>query len=65
MVPNLLGALYPTDPVVLDDWERKHIYDVELASTLHCAAGANGMAESCQQLIQAGMGGQEDQLPGW
>ena len=32
---NLLGALYPSDPVVLDDWERKNIYDVELAATLH------------------------------
>lgn len=24
---------------MLDDWERRHIYDIELASTLHCGAG--------------------------
>lgn len=36
---NILATLYPADPVVLDDWERKHIYDVELASDLHSSAG--------------------------
>jgi DNA helicase II / ATP-dependent DNA helicase PcrA len=33
---NLLAALYPHDPCVLDDWERKNIYDLELANTLGC-----------------------------
>jgi len=33
---NLLAALYPHDPVVLDDWERKIIFDLELANTLGC-----------------------------
>jgi DNA helicase II / ATP-dependent DNA helicase PcrA len=36
---NLLTTLYPADPTVLDDWERKHIYDIELASTLACRPG--------------------------
>ncbi len=31
---NLLTVLYPHDPVVLDDWERTHIYDLELANAL-------------------------------
>jgi DNA helicase-2/ATP-dependent DNA helicase PcrA len=33
---NLLVALYPDDPSVLDDWERKSIYDRELSNTLGC-----------------------------
>lgn len=33
---NLLAALYPHDPSVLDDWERKNIFDLELATTLGC-----------------------------
>jgi DNA helicase-2/ATP-dependent DNA helicase PcrA len=33
---NLLTAIYPDDPCVLDDWERKNIYDLELSSTLGC-----------------------------
>lgn len=36
---NLLATLYPSDPVVLDDWERKHIYDIELANTVGCTPG--------------------------
>jgi len=35
---NLLNQ-YPSEPVMLDDWEQRHIYDAELASDLHCAAG--------------------------
>jgi DNA helicase II / ATP-dependent DNA helicase PcrA len=34
---NLLAAMYPHDPIVLDDWERKAIFDLELANTLGCA----------------------------
>jgi DNA helicase-2/ATP-dependent DNA helicase PcrA len=33
---NLLAALYPHDPSILDDWERKTIYDLELANALGC-----------------------------
>ena len=33
---NLLAAMYPHDPSVLDDWERKNIFDLELANTLGC-----------------------------
>jgi DNA helicase-2/ATP-dependent DNA helicase PcrA len=33
---NLLAAMYPDDPSVLDDWERKTIFDLELANTLGC-----------------------------
>jgi hypothetical protein len=29
-------TLYPSDPVVLDDWEREHVYDVELENALGC-----------------------------
>jgi ATP-dependent DNA helicase UvrD/PcrA len=36
---NLLATLYPANPVVLDDWERQHIYDVELANSLRCTPG--------------------------
>ncbi len=39
---NLLATLYPSDPVVLDDWERKHIYDIELANTVGCRPGHAG-----------------------
>ncbi|MDQ6912586.1 MAG: ATP-dependent helicase [Verrucomicrobiota bacterium] len=35
---NLLNQ-YPSEPVMLDDWEQRHIYDAELASDLHCAPG--------------------------
>ncbi len=31
---NLLAVLYPHNPVVLDDWERRNIYDLELANAL-------------------------------
>ena len=31
---NLLAVLYPHNPSVLDDWERRNIYDLELASAL-------------------------------
>jgi DNA helicase-2/ATP-dependent DNA helicase PcrA len=30
---------YPTDPMMLDEWEQKHIYDAELSAELHCAPG--------------------------
>jgi DNA helicase-2/ATP-dependent DNA helicase PcrA len=30
---------YPTDPMMLDGWEQKNIYDAELSSELHCAQG--------------------------
>lgn len=33
---NLL-ARYPTDPVVLDTWEQKNIYDAELSSIIGCS----------------------------
>ena len=29
---------YPADPMMLDEWEQKHIYDAELSAELHCAA---------------------------
>jgi DNA helicase-2/ATP-dependent DNA helicase PcrA len=29
-----LTTLYPSDPVVLDDWEREQVYDVELGNAL-------------------------------
>lgn len=28
---NLLGAFYPSDPVILDEWESDQIYDAELS----------------------------------
>jgi DNA helicase-2/ATP-dependent DNA helicase PcrA len=36
---NLLAVLYPHDPIVLDDWERTNIYDLEFANTLGCTPG--------------------------
>src|SRR6185295_8847823 len=35
----VLATLYPSDPMVLDDWERANIYDDELASALGCTQG--------------------------
>ncbi len=35
----VLNTLYPADPTVLDDWERSHVYDAELASFLACSPG--------------------------
>jgi len=35
----VLNTLYPSEPMVLDDWERSNVYDVELASTLGCPPG--------------------------
>jgi len=35
----VLTTLYPADPVVLDDWERSAVYDLELASELDCSPG--------------------------
>jgi len=32
----VLATLYPDDPMVLDDWERGNLYDVELAHALGC-----------------------------
>jgi DNA helicase-2/ATP-dependent DNA helicase PcrA len=32
---NLLNQ-YPSDPTLLDDWEQKRIYDMELATSLGC-----------------------------
>lgn len=32
----VLTTLYPSDPVVLDDWEREQVYDVELGNALGC-----------------------------
>lgn len=34
---NVLTTLYPADPFVLDDWEREHVYDLELSHSLGCA----------------------------
>lgn len=31
---------YPSDPVILDDWEQETIYDQELAASLGCTPGA-------------------------
>src|SRR5438876_4453471 len=28
---NLLHSLYPDEPTILDNWEQKHIYDIELS----------------------------------
>jgi|DewCreStandDraft_5_1066085.scaffolds.fasta_scaffold00555_5 DNA helicase-2/ATP-dependent DNA helicase PcrA len=36
---NLLATLYPANPAVLDDWERRHVYDIELANSLGCTPG--------------------------
>jgi DNA helicase-2/ATP-dependent DNA helicase PcrA len=36
---NVLTTLYPADPFVLDDWEREHIYDLELSQVLGCPPG--------------------------
>jgi DNA helicase-2/ATP-dependent DNA helicase PcrA len=30
---------YPSEPVMLDDWEQQHVYDAELSRELHCAPG--------------------------
>jgi DNA helicase II / ATP-dependent DNA helicase PcrA len=35
----VLSTLYPDDPLVLDDWETKNIYDLELAADLGCSPG--------------------------
>jgi len=34
---NLLNQ-YPAEPVVLDNWEQRHVYDEELAGSLECTA---------------------------
>lgn len=39
---NLLATLYPDDPWVLDDWERRNVYDIELATTIGCTPGRAG-----------------------
>jgi DNA helicase-2/ATP-dependent DNA helicase PcrA len=36
---NVLAALYPSDPMILDDWELSNIYDQELAHKLGCPPG--------------------------
>src|ERR1051325_5801778 len=35
----VLAPLYPADPMVLDDWERSNVYDLELATALGCPPG--------------------------
>jgi DNA helicase-2/ATP-dependent DNA helicase PcrA len=30
---------YPSEPMMLDDWEQQHVYDAELSRELHCAPG--------------------------
>lgn len=35
----VLATLYPSDPMVLDDWETENVYDQELATALGCAPG--------------------------
>jgi DNA helicase II / ATP-dependent DNA helicase PcrA len=35
----VLATLYPSDPTVLDDWERSSVYDAELANALGCSPG--------------------------
>jgi DNA helicase II / ATP-dependent DNA helicase PcrA len=47
----VLATLYPSDPLVLDDWEREHLYDLELAATLGCSptrAGQIRLAHDAQ-----------------
>jgi len=36
---NLLNAFYPSDPVILDEWESTRIYDEELAHTIGVSPG--------------------------
>ncbi len=36
-VANILATLYPSNPGVLDDWERVNVYEQELAGTLGCS----------------------------
>lgn len=35
----VLATLYPDDPSILDDWETKNVYDLELATDLVCSPG--------------------------
>ena len=35
----VLATLYPDDPSVLDDWETKNVYDLELKTDLGCSPG--------------------------
>jgi superfamily I DNA/RNA helicase len=35
----VLATLYPSDPIVLDDWETEKVYDQELATALGCTPG--------------------------
>ncbi len=35
---NLLAS-YPSTPIILDDWERTNVYDIELAGSLACTLG--------------------------
>jgi DNA helicase-2/ATP-dependent DNA helicase PcrA len=49
-IGNLLNV-YPSDPVVLDDWEQQHIYDAELSSFIGCTptrAGEIRLAHDAQ-----------------
>ncbi len=32
----VLATLYPSDPMILDDWEKQNVYDAELAKALGC-----------------------------
>jgi ATP-dependent DNA helicase UvrD/PcrA len=41
-IANVLTTLYPADPFVLDDWQREHIFDLELSHVLSCTPGRAG-----------------------
>jgi hypothetical protein len=36
------ATLYPSDPIVLDDWETENVYDQELATAVGCTPRARG-----------------------
>ena len=42
------ATLYPSDPIVLDDWETENVYDQELATAVGCTPGR----EDADELIQ-------------
>ena len=42
------ATLYPSDPIVLDDWETENVYDQELATAVECTPGR----EDADELIQ-------------
>jgi hypothetical protein len=47
-VRSSTATLYPSDPIVLDDWETENVYDQELATAVGCTPGR----EDADELIQ-------------